>query len=1205
MMGKGVALGSEGPEDEPDLIDAEKEPHQNPYCSVFADPSECQKQMQDGIYKTWSEDEVRQELWKTMKALAELELREHSHHAEHKAKSNEQRRMFELFRKTMGREVLDIHALQDEMHTQHRSYMTNLTRDLVGVAQEMKNYTDYNLEVVNARTTGLSKTQEEDSQKALVLIAEKVAEMKAKIAALHAIVETQSNTTQAFVDGVKAAMVSGDTALEQALAGVGDKLDELDTREMNHFGNGTLRLDNHIARQNTEHRTILAKTASEVATLDDEAHRALDAEREEIHSLLHAAMHEVGTRITWLRGNLTARAADLNQQVDSMIADQTQNNQEQAAAIAALRTDYEGNKTVAFNRLDNDDARLAQLFANLDLAQTTLRSQSAANKVFLLEQIDSNATRLEAEANAARDWMKMTIDSENVSYVATQLDLDEWKAAMAVQRDSDFSQLNAQIDAVISKEDAFLAVRVERDWTAFNARLDAAVKSSNAALDEANSTASARHTVLVVLEAEFERLQAENNEMQELSIAGLTTNLSETRSAVGDELEMLKARQTANKERLAALQIELEKIRTEDHTDIDTRVSAQLAQLKAKLETDMSSEHSMMRAKLHTDVQKLRTNMNLLKSISGSEEDQLSSDLGYARTDQEDMDHKSSTRLTQQEGVIQKGETMLDSKINVLFAGLADEKAKLASEMVRIASLRSSDETAWRGKIFADSNATQAREDARMTALETTLTLELNEAVADLERLIAAQTLKTQTSFQHVSATVAQLTVAQHRENTEQAAWLDSLTLSVHEATKKMEDDMAQLREKLDETDRRLAENTVELDDLQTETIISINHTLVRNLDSVNSSAHFTVALDKLNAQESMTSGFNALRVRVTQLGSSINATCDAQEQAVHALKNTFLSQNAARHNEMSTLERDAASTQTYLTRRLEVVRQQIILLKEALAKDVEARTSQQAEMKAEVATYMQDELATSEAASNAALTASDDRLNANLTAEVARWTQVLQANEAAATAEAARLQALLDTYKAQELEQHDSVKSQVASLLQTVSDNQAVAEEAAATLHVGLADTDARLTSTSTDVNEMGATDENLVRTEIHNGLAVLTADFSRDMKEQDATMKETLRQRRQQLDAQAAALEAQLVVKWQALNQSLILLQNEQVASAAFHNTEITALTDKDREVRVVLGQSMEAMGSSLAAAKSTFQASQGTMEVNILQSQSATSN
>ncbi len=102
MMGKGghggglrrsVLSNADAMEGEPDMIDAEKSPQQNPYCSVFADPSECEKQMQDGMYKTWSEDEVRQELWKTMKALAELELREHSHHQEHKAKADEQRQV--------------------------------------------------------------------------------------------------------------------------------------------------------------------------------------------------------------------------------------------------------------------------------------------------------------------------------------------------------------------------------------------------------------------------------------------------------------------------------------------------------------------------------------------------------------------------------------------------------------------------------------------------------------------------------------------------------------------------------------------------------------------------------------------------------------------------------------------------------------------------------------------------------------------------------------------------------------------------------------------------------------------------------------------------------------------------------------------------------------------------------------------------------
>jgi hypothetical protein len=453
--------------------------------------------------------------------------------------------------------------------------------------------------------------------------------------------------------------------------------------------------------------------------------------------------------------------------------------------------------------------------------------------------------------------------------------------------------------------------------------------------------------------------------------------------------------------------------------------------------------------------------------------------------------------------------------------------------------------------------------------------------------------VKTHTSFQHLTSTVVQLHAAQHKENKEQAAWLDTLTLAVHEATKTMEDDMEQLRNKLEETDTRLTQNTQELDDLQTSSINAINHTLYQDLDIVNITAHSTVLQDKLNAQEDMTTRFNAMRVRITQLGASINGTCDAQQQAVLALKDTFKRQNVERHNEMATLERDAAGTKTYLTRRLESIRQQILALKDVLAKDVEKRTSQQADMKADVATYMQTALDNSEAASKAALQASDARLYARLAAEVSKWTSVLQTNEAAAKAEAARLQALLDTFKTQEAEQHESVKSQVASMLRTVSDNQDAAEEAVATLRAGLADTDARLTSTSTDIRAMGSTDETLVRTEIAQGLEKLKADFSKSMEEQDAAMKEALRKRREQLEAQTAALEARLVAKWQVLNSTLAALQDQRVADAAFHNQEISDLLAQDREVRVTLRTSMDVMAQSLAAAQSAFQTSQNSVQ------------
>ena len=40
---------------------------------------------------------MRGELWKTMKALAELEMRENGHHSKHKAAAEEQAKVLRLF----------------------------------------------------------------------------------------------------------------------------------------------------------------------------------------------------------------------------------------------------------------------------------------------------------------------------------------------------------------------------------------------------------------------------------------------------------------------------------------------------------------------------------------------------------------------------------------------------------------------------------------------------------------------------------------------------------------------------------------------------------------------------------------------------------------------------------------------------------------------------------------------------------------------------------------------------------------------------------------------------------------------------------------------------------------------------------------------------------------------------------------------------
>ncbi len=54
-------------------VDAEKTPNNNPYCSVFTDSGDCDQQAESEASKYWSPDEIREKLWNTMKALAEVQ----------------------------------------------------------------------------------------------------------------------------------------------------------------------------------------------------------------------------------------------------------------------------------------------------------------------------------------------------------------------------------------------------------------------------------------------------------------------------------------------------------------------------------------------------------------------------------------------------------------------------------------------------------------------------------------------------------------------------------------------------------------------------------------------------------------------------------------------------------------------------------------------------------------------------------------------------------------------------------------------------------------------------------------------------------------------------------------------------------------------------------------------------------------------------
>ena len=55
-------------------INAELTPASNPFCSVFSDSDDCDQQAEGEASKYWTSSDIRDKLWSTMKALAEVKF---------------------------------------------------------------------------------------------------------------------------------------------------------------------------------------------------------------------------------------------------------------------------------------------------------------------------------------------------------------------------------------------------------------------------------------------------------------------------------------------------------------------------------------------------------------------------------------------------------------------------------------------------------------------------------------------------------------------------------------------------------------------------------------------------------------------------------------------------------------------------------------------------------------------------------------------------------------------------------------------------------------------------------------------------------------------------------------------------------------------------------------------------------------------------
>lgn len=1178
--------------EEPGAIDAERTPSTDTYCSVFADPAECERQRGSGQYKYWSAEEVKTELWKTMKALAELELREHAHHTMHKEKAEQQAKLFELFRKTMSREITDIHSLQEEMHKSHTAAFKRLALQLVDTATELKNYTDNGLGDVNARVTTLSAKQEEDSQRILVTLAQRVAEVHAKIESLHAESLQKINATQAYAEGVEAAMKSGDAQLLAQIQGLNGDLDALDEREGTHFGNLSAGLARAAAVQQHDRAELMRKIDGDVGALRENASQALADEKAEIRAKLGARLGDMRASIEALRQNITARAGALGEELTRVQTAQEANNAEQEGQIGTLRADFEAAKRTAFARMDAADARIEQAFGDLASAEARLRREANADKAMLLASLEGNATALREARERLEGWAMSAVADLNASVMETRQNLTATRARLEAQRVADMRALTDKIISDVSETNRSLHVRLDSDWTGLDARITDGLRSANARISAVNLSAWSNHHTLVQKVEGMEREAAAVDARQDAVLAELQRDSALEKMLVQARAAALEGNVTAAKERLARLSADVHRVQSEDRADIQNKVTTGISQIKTDLTAKVEASKQQLGSQIESALGGIQAHVAYLQGSSESQYNAVSHEVTALEQQQRLQDRTERAAIEALNATQNADASHVLANMVAVTAALQRAEGKLAAALSEVAAERETDAAAMKGRISSHVTAAEQRLRRQVAEAEAELRGELQAAVGRLEEELEGLRGQTDADYHGLQQNVSVLAAEQKIEDERQHAWLVRLQQAAADAAQATGERVAVLESEIRALDARQTQSAIALEQLQRNTARDINSTLHDAVAALRARILGELAENKNAISSAMEGGFGQLRTRVSALASASNTTATAIREAIFALGQQCHAKHGRRRSMMERISDQAEAESARFDARFDALEHLISQGRELLAQKVAEAQNAQNTAKAGMEAYVDRSVERVRGNATLILSRTEGGLRTDLGAEVRKWTQELAKLAGDSGSEAVAIKAAIEHEAAQGAAQHASVMGAVQRLVESVTDSKNTADAAVAALRLGLEQANRRLNSTAEEVRGEAAEAAAETRARIEGGLARLRANFSSTMAQQQEEARQALAARADAVEAKVERLRGEMRGGMEALNRSVETLGDKEATASARHAAEIARMLQAHTASITALQTTVTALKTALESAESRLGSRSGVL-------------
>jgi hypothetical protein len=521
--------------------DAQLQREDEEFCAEFEGflKDDCMEKRQKdrNAPKFWTANEVRNGLWKTEKALADLEIRQYKHAKEREMMHQQHENKMKKFKARMEVALTLIHQIQDEMGSRHSQLVERLKADIISTQARLKKYLDDGVEHVNGKLAILEEREQALTERLLEMVQAQYEMLNTEAEEVHAKEMSKDRNIHAFIEGVEAEQQAGDLRIEQAINATRAKLEVVKQREAEHYAELNSRKDAQAEKQAADVVTATTKINDDVATLRANLTATLAADKVDIRGKLHAGWTEVNASLAQLALDAEAAAAAIDSRLSVQAGAQASNNAEQDELISTLESDLHVFNLTVFDEIVTIEGNASRFEAALAAAESAIRSEQEAQKSEILAHINSAIAAVEQVHTADKAKMEADVAWMKPKAAKVAQELQDAIASIEAQREQDLAVLGIKLASNISTVNA----TYQAQHAVEKAKAEAAVQALAMALghrrNELQGADEARVKVLADKIAAYKASANANNDEQSAKLAALRANF--TAEAAVRERELL------------------------------------------------------------------------------------------------------------------------------------------------------------------------------------------------------------------------------------------------------------------------------------------------------------------------------------------------------------------------------------------------------------------------------------------------------------------------------------------------------------------------------------------------------------------------------------------------------------------------------------------------------------------------------------------